>query len=225
MKISWLASACRKFPMLLVMAGLSLPLAAKEMQLDYADQLKPLLKLGEARFDRLEGVFRLRQVKTEHICPGIQASLVNGDNRRALSIAADGRVDVPLESALAEAKASLVLSKPDDAPSCDLSITVQAKPLSGTLFHYLDLLELVDQMQTFFKESPGFFSIFSPTVKGLELHFADDTATLVVHAAAGDERLKATDGKLVLKRDKHWAEENPMVELSREPDAVQPWLD
>jgi len=80
----------------------ALPAAAKEQRLSYAEQLKPLLVLADPQFDRIEGLFLLRQADTGHACPGASISLVDGEQIRQLEIAADGRFDVPIEQGLAD---------------------------------------------------------------------------------------------------------------------------
>ena len=204
----------------------ALPAAAKEQRLSYAEQLKPLLVLADPQFDRIQGLFLLRQADTGHACPGASISLVDGEQIRQLEIAADGRFDVPIEQGLADRGALLWLQKPDSAPPCQLFANMTAKLPAGLEWRYRDLSELGEQMQAFIRGSAGGLSWFAPKMNGLLIRFADDqSARLIIHAASGDMSLQATAGELRLPIDPQLSEENPTVSLSAPALAIDAWLD
>lgn len=204
----------------------ALPAAAKEQRLSYAEQLKPLLGLEDPQFDRLQGLFLLRQADTQHACPGASISLVDGEQILQLKIAADGRLDLPIEQGLVDRGALLWLQKPDSAPPCQFFANITAKLPAGLEWRYRDLSELSEQMQAFLRGSAGGLSWFAPKLNGLLIRFADEhSARLVIHAASGDMTLQATAGELRLPIDQQLSEENPAVSLSAPALAIDAWLD
>ena len=72
----------------------------------------------------------------------------------------------------------------------------------------------------------GLFSAFAPSLRGGLIRFeGNPVAEVVIHAAAGDIRLRSTDGELRLPIDARLADENPVVTLSAPALAVDGWLD
>jgi hypothetical protein len=207
--------------------ALSAPLAAaKEQRLAYAEQLKPLLALADPQFHRMQSLVLLRESNTRHACPGATIRLVDGGTVRPLAIAANGRVDVPIDQALADRGAQLWLQKPDSAPPCELFANVTAKLPAGLEWRYRDLVELRGQLQAFLKRSAGGLSLFAPELRGLLIRFDGDTAArLVIHAAAGDITLRPSGGELRLPIDEKLSRENPAVSLSAPASAIDAWLD
>lgn len=204
----------------------TLPAAAKEQRLSYAGELKLLLALADPQFDQLQSLVLLRQANTRHACPGATIRLVDGERIRQLEIAADGRVDVPIERGLADRGAQLWLQKPDSAPPCQLFANVTAKLPAGLEWRYRDLVELSEQLQAFLKRSAGGLSLFAPELRGLLIRFEEgQAARLIIHAASGDIALQSTDGELRLPIDEQLAEENPAVTLSAPASAIDAWLD
>ena len=204
----------------------ALPAAAKEQRLAYAEELKPLLVLADPQFDRLQSLVLLHEANTRHACPGATIRLVDGGKVRSLAIAADGRVDVPIEQGLADRGAQLWLQKPDSAPPCQLFVNVTAKLPAGLEWRYRDLIELSGQLQAFLKRSAGGLSLFAPELRGLLIRFKQDPAArLTIHAASGDITLKSTAGELRLPIDGKLSAENPAVSLSAPASAIDAWLD
>ena len=209
---------------LLALSALSA--AAKEQRLSYAEELKPLLALVDPQFDRLQSLVLLRQTDTRHACPGATIRLVDGGQIRRLEMAADGRVDVPIETGLAERGAQLWLQKPDSAPPCQLFANVTARLPAGLEWRYRDLVELSGQLQAFIKRSAGGLSLFAPELRGLLIRFEQDPkAQLVIHAAAGAITLRSADGELRLPIDEALSKENPTVSLGAPAVAIDAWLD
>jgi hypothetical protein len=209
---------------LLALSALSA--AAKEQRLSYAGELKPLLALADPQFDRLQGLFLLLQANTRNACPGASISLVDGGQIRRLEIAADGRVDVPIDQGLADRGARLWLQKPDSAPPCQFFANVTAQVPAGREWRYRDLSELNEQMQAFLAHNAGALAWFAPELSGLLIRFEEAaTARLVIHASSGDMTLQATAGELRLPIDSRLSEENPAVSLSAPALAIDPWLD
>lgn len=198
---------------------------AKEQRLAYAQELKPLLALADPQFDRLQSLVLLRQTNTRHACPGTTIRLVDGGQIRHLKIAADGRIDVPIEQELADRGAQLWLQKPDSAPPCQLFANVTARLPAGLQWRYRDLVELSGQLQAFLKRSAGGLSLFAPELRGLLIRFEQDSkARLVIHAASGDITLPSTGGELRLPIDEKLSRENPAVRLSAPASAIDAWL-
>ena len=209
-----------------LLAASALPAAAREQRLAYAEELKPLLALADPRFDRLRSLVLLRQADTRHACPGATVRLVDGERVRPLAMAADGRVDVPIEQGLADRGAQLWLQKPDGAPPCELFANVTARVPAGREWRYRDLSEPGAQLQRFLKRSAGGFSLLAPTLRGLRVRFGDgDAARLVIHAASGDITLQAKAGELRLPIDPQLSEQNPAVSVSAPVLAIDAWLD
>jgi hypothetical protein len=217
-------STGRRAALALLLTSLALSAFGKEMNVDYAKLMKSLLTLDEPRFNRLQGVLRVTESDTRHACPGVSISLLAGGEQRELAIAADGRVDVPVDRALADGGAKLLLKKPDNAPPCALTANVVAKPELRRELSYQELAELVVQMQAFVADIAGGLSMFAPDVEGLVLTFADP-AELTIHAAAGDTVLSSTDGRIELKMSKELAQENPLLSWNRPLVEIQPLLD
>lgn len=200
--------------------------AAKELRLSYAEQMKPLLTLGEPQFDRLRGVFRVCEANTRHACPGASISLVDGEQIRQLEIAADGNVEVPIEQDLADRGAQLLLEKPNNAPNCQIFTNVTAKLPAGREWRYRDLSAFGEQLQAYLEQGAGMLSLFAPKLRGLLIRFeGDNTAQLIIHASSGDITLQSTDGELHLPIDERLAEENPAVSLSAPALAIDGWLE
>jgi hypothetical protein len=209
-----------------LLAFSALTAAAKEQRLAYAEELKPLLLLEDPQFDRMQSLVLLREVDTRHACPGAGISLVDGGQTRNLAIAADGRVDVPIERRLADRGAQLRLQKPDNAPPCQLFVNVTARLPVGLEWRYRDLSELSEQLQGFLERSAGGLSMFAPDLRGLLIRFEQDPAArLVIHASSGEIRLQAVAGELRLPIDEQLSEENPVVSLSAPASAIDAWLD
>jgi hypothetical protein len=183
-----------------------------------------VLTLDQPRFDRLQGVLRLTEKDSWRACPGASIALLADGGQRELAIAADGRVDVRVDRALAEGGAQLLLRKPDDAPPCALSANVVARPELRRELPYQDLAGLVAQMQAFVSAVAGGLSMFAPDVEGLVLTFAEP-AELTIHAAAGDTVLSSADGRIELKMSKELAQENPLVSWNQSVVEIQPLLD
>jgi hypothetical protein len=212
---------------LMCLLALSAPsAAAKEHRLSYAEELKPLLALADPQFDRLQGLFLLCQADTRHACPGASIRLVDGERIRQLEIAADGRVDMPIEQGLADRGAQLWLQKPDSAPQCEIFTNVTAKLPAGLEWRYRDLSEVGRQLQGYLRRSAGGLSLFAPTLRGLLIRFEEDPTTrLVIHASSGEITLQATAGELRLPIDEQLSEENPAVSLSAPVSSIDGWLD
>ena len=209
---------------LLALSALSA--ATKEHRLSYAAELKPLLALGDPQFDRMLGVFRVCEANTRRACPGASISLVDGAQIRQLEIAADGRVEIPIEQGLADRGAQLWLKKPDNAPHCQMFTNVTAKLPAGLEWRYRDLSAFREQLQAYIKQSAGMLSLFAPTLRGLLIRFeADHTAQLIIHASSGEIRLQSTAGELRLPIDERLSRENPAVTLSAPAVAIDGWLD
>ena len=210
------------------LAVLLMPVAmsafGKEMKVEYAEYMKPLLTLDQPRFNRLQGVFSLTEKDTRHACPGASVSLLVGGEQRELAIAADGRVDVPIDRALANGGARILVKKPDNAPPCLLGVNAVPKPELRRELPYQDLAELVAQMQAFVGIVAGGLSMFAPDVEGLALTFAAPTK-LTIHAAAGDIVLSSADGRIELKMSQELAQENPLVSWNRPVVEILPLLD
>ncbi len=199
---------------------------AKDLRLSYSEQMKPLLALGEPQFDRLQGVFLVCEANTRHACPGASISLVDGKQMRRLEIAADGSVEVPIEQALANRGAQLLLKKPDSAPHCQIFTNVTAKLPAGLEWRYRNLSAFSEQLQAYLKQSAGMLAVFAPKLRGVLIRFEkDQTAQLVIHASSGKIRLQSTAGELRLPIDKRLSEENPTVSLSTPALAIDGWLD
>lgn len=214
----------RRAALAILLTPVALSALGKEMKVEYAELLKPVLTLDQPRFNRLQGVLRLTESDTRHACPGASISLLAGGEKRELAIAADGRVDVPIDRALADGGAELLLKKPDNAPKCALSANVVAKPEQRRELPYLDLAELVAQMQAFVATIAGGLSMFAPDVEGLVFTFADQ-AELTIHASAGDTLLSSADGRIELKMSKELAQENPLLSWNRPVVEIHPLLD
>jgi hypothetical protein len=208
----------------LLLASVAASGADKEIKVGYAEQMKPLLMLDHPRFNRLQGVLRVTETDTRHACPGVSISLLAGGERRELSIAADGRVYVPIDRALAEGGAELLLRKPVNAPPCELTANVVAKPEPRGELPYQELAALAAQMQAFVAALAGGLSMFAPDVEGVVLMFADP-AELTIHAAAGDTVLSSADGRIELKIDEELAKENPLLSWNRPVVEIHPLLD
>lgn len=206
--------------------GLSaMSVEAREQRLAYAEELKLLLVLEDPRFDRLQSLVLLRRKDTRHACPGATISLVDGEKVQTLAIAADGRVDVPIDRGLADRGAQLRLQKPDSAPPCQMFVNVTAEVPAGREWRYRELSERGEQLQDFLEHSTGGLSLFAPELRGLLIRFEEGpTARLVIHAAAGDITLPATGGELRLPIDELLAEENPPVSASAPVVAIDAWL-
>jgi hypothetical protein len=217
-------STGRRVALLLLLTAVAMSAFGKEIEVEYAELLKPVLTLDQARFNRLQGVLRVTENDTLHACPGVSISLLAGGERRELAIAADGRVDVPVDRALADGGAKLLLKKPDDAPPCSLSANMVARPELRRELPYRDLAELVAQMQAFVADIAGGLSMFAPDVEGLVFTFADP-AELTIHAAAGDTVLGSAEGRIELKMSKELAQENPLLSWNRPLVEIQPLLD
>jgi hypothetical protein len=208
----------------LLLMSTALSASAKEMEMDYAQLMKPLLALDQPRFSRLQGVVRITEGDTRRACPGASITLLVGGQRRALAIAADGRVDVPVGRALADGGARLLLKKPDNAPPCSLTANVAAKPEARRELPYRELAELVAQMHAFVSDLAGGLSMLAPDVDGLVLTFASP-AELTIHAAAGDIVLRGAEGRIELELDKELARQNPLVSWNRPVVEIQPLTD
>jgi hypothetical protein len=217
-------SSGRRAALLIMLAPVAMSALGKEMEVGYAELLKPLLTLDQPRFDRLQGVLLVTENDTRRACPGSSISLLAGGERRELTMAADGRVDVPVDRALADGGAKLLLKKPDDAPPCSLSANMVAKPEPRRELPYQDLAELVAQMQAFVAEVAGGLSMFAPDVEGLVFTFAGP-AELTIHAAAGDTVLRSADGRIELKMTEELARENPVISWNRPVVEIHPLLD
>ena len=200
------------------------PAAAKEQRVSYAEQMKPVLALADPQVDRVQGVFLLRQANTSRACPGASITLVDGAQSRPLEIAADGRVEVPIEQGLADRGAQLWLRKSDSAPSCEVFTNITGKLPAGREWRYRELSKMRDQMQAALKRSASGLSWFAPTLQGLLLRFEENTAQLVIHAASGEIILQSTAGQLRLPIDARLSEENPIVRLSAPAWAIDGWL-
>ena len=199
---------------------------AKELRVDYADQLKPLLALEEPRFARLQGIFALVEEDSEHACPGASVSLINAKEVRELAVAADGRVDIPIQRALVDSGAELLLKKPDDAPPCQFILAIAARPETRLEMPYAELVALSEQMQAFVESSAGVLSMFGPDVEGLVLKFAPGSnAHLTVNRASGAIELQATDARIELRLDADLRAENPVVRWSEPVLEILPLLD
>ena len=209
---------------LLALSALSA--TAKEQRLSYAEELKPLLSLADPQFERLQSLVLLRQTDIRHACPGATIRLVDDGQIRPLKIAADGRIDVPIEQGLADRGAQLWLHKPDSAPPCQLFANVTAKLPAGLEWRYRDLVVLSEQLQAFLKRSAGGLSLFAPELRGLLIRFEQGPkAGLIIHAASGDITLSSTGGELRLPIDEKLSGENPAVSLSAPASAIDAWLD
>jgi hypothetical protein len=217
-------SSGRQAALLILLASIAMSALGKEVEVEYAELLKPVLRLDQPRFNRLQGVLRVTKNDTWHACPGASISLLVGGEKRELAIAADGRVDVPVDRALADGGAKLLLKKPDNAPPCSLSANVIAKPELRRELPYQDLAGLVAQMQAFVEAIAGGLSMFAPDVEGLVFTFADP-AELTIHAAAGDTVLSSVDGRIELKMSKELAEENPLLSWNRPVVEIHPSID
>lgn len=202
------------------------PVSAKELRLSYAEEMKPLLPLASPRFDRLQGVFLVSEADARRACPGASVRLVDGGQVRTLAMASDGRVEMPIDQALADRGAQLWLAKPDDAPDCRIFTNVTARLPVGQAWRYRDLSIFSAQLQAYLKHGAGLFSAFAPSLRGVLIRFeGNPVAEVVIHAAAGDIRLRSTDGELRLPIDARLADENPVVTLSAPALAVDGWLD
>lgn len=202
------------------------PVSAKELRLSYAEEMRPLLPLASPRFDRLQGVFLVSEAGARRACPGASVRLVDGGQVRTLPMAADGRVEMPIDQALADRGAQLRLAKPDDAPDCSLFTNVTARLPAGQAWRYRDLSAFRDQLQAYLKHGAGLLSAFAPGLRGVVIRFQGDaTAEVVIHAAAGDIRVPSIDGELRLPIDARLSQENPAVTLSAPALAVDGWLD
>jgi hypothetical protein len=200
--------------------------AAKEQRVPYAQELKPLLALADPQFDRMQALVVLSQANSRRACPGASISLVDGGRIRPLEIAADGRVDMPIDQGLADRGAQLWLRKPDAAPPCHLFTNITARLPSGLEWRYRDLGELSKQMERFLGRGAGGLSLFAPKLRGLLIRFADDSAArVVIHASSGEITLQPAAGELRLPIDGHLSEENPAVSLSAPALAIDAWLD
>jgi hypothetical protein len=218
------SSVGRRAALAILLLSIALSASGKEMEVDYAQLMKPLLTLDQPRFNRLQGVLHVTESDTRRACPGASITLLMGGQRRALAIAADGRVDVPVDRALADGGAELLLTKPDDAPPCSLSANMVARPELRRELPYRELAELVAQMQAFVSDLAGGLSMFAPDVDGLVLTFASP-AELTIHAAAGDIVLRSAEGRIELTLSKELARQNPLVSWNRPVVDIQPLTD
>lgn len=209
-----------------LLGSLTAPAAAKERRLSYAEELGPLLLLAEPRFDRLQGELRVCEEHARRACPGAKISLIVGEQVRQLVVAADGRVEIPIERELAERGAQLWLQKPDGAPTCQILANVTAKVPAGLEWRYRDLSAFSEQLQAYLNHGAGALSLFAPRLRGLLIRFeAGHAAHLVIHANAGEIALQSTSGELRLPIDKRLLEENPAVSLSTPALSIDGWLD
>ena len=215
---------CRQAALALLLMPVAMSTFGKELEVEYAEYLKPLLMLDQPRFNRLQGVFSLTEEDTRHACPGASITLLANGEQRELAIAADGRVDVPIDRALADGGARLLLKKPDGAPPCSLTTAATAKPELRSELPYRELAELMAQLQAFVEAIAGGLSMFAPDVEGLAFTFASP-AELTIHAAAGDTVLSSVDGRIELKMSKQLDQENPPLSWNQPVVEILPLLD
>lgn len=201
------------------------PAAAKELQLSYADELKPLLALADPQFDRMQGVFRVTLADASEACPATSIRLVDGERVQRLEMASDGRVDVPIEQGLADRGAQLWLQKPDSAPGCQILTNVTARLPAGREWRYRDLAAFGEQLQAYIKTSAGVISLLAPKLRGLVIRFDEhEPAHLTIRASSGDIVLPSSAGELRLPIDERLSEENPVVSLSAPVLSMDGWL-
>ena len=203
-----------------------LPVAAKELRLSYADELKPLLALADPQFDRMQGVFRVTLANASEACPGASISLVDGEQIQRIEMEDDGRVEMPIEQGLADRGAQLWLQKPDSAPSCQILTNVTAKLPAGREWRYRDLTAFGELLQAFLKRSEGMISLFAPKVRGLVIRFEEEQpAHLIIRALSGEIVLQSSAGELRLPIEERLSEENPVVSFSAPVLSMDGWLD
>lgn len=182
---------------LLLTLVLCWPVSAEVVEVEYKRFYSHVRKLNSEDITGLQFAFGFTHVQSKQLCVINAASIVTPKKTIALDVTPENRFTVPTERVLKLADAKVVIDLVERANLCDLSVQLETKPAYlKDNYTKAELAEIYDQYSAFFNEMGSFLSFMMPSVKGLMVHFPEQTGSQVL--ASGH---KIQQGMLILDDD------------------------
>lgn len=197
---------------LLLVAALSLPCFAGQLELEYSTFYGHLKKIDKEELNALQFSFGFKKAGESALCHINNAKIVTQKVTLPLDINEFKRFTLPTEKALHLAKAVVTLDLTEPANQCDISVQLETKAEHlKTTYTVAELQILAAQYKVFFDDMGGFLSFMMPSSKGIKMLFSAP-----VEGRIGDSSLVIKDNELLLSDD--WlAAQSSDLSLSYKP--------
>lgn len=192
----------------------SLPALAEWRDIPYAEVAKMPLTLAKLDPQKVFTVrLRAKPGKGQAALPAdLRLQLKVGGKVLPVTLAADGRIELPFRQDWADAGAVLQINQPKGRIAVDLGF--DSRVPAGTRMSYAQLTEAAPILEKGISQMAGLMSFMAPGVKGFTLKFANAPQTVMLTLPNGKQQNWRTDaaGRIELPWEPKWAA--GMVELS-----------
>ncbi len=135
-------------------------------------------------------------------------------------VAADGSAQFPVRDVLLEENPPVLTNVADGKLEVRISVRVEAPPEQR--FRYGLMVAMQDEADAILGKQGFLVRMMAPDFEGLRVSFASGTAATATVEAAKPETFTAdADGQVRIPDRKAWRKENPFVQLSAPPLAIQ----
>ena len=159
---------------LLLVAALSLPCFAGQLEVEYSSFYGHLKKIDKEELNALQFSFGFKKAGESALCHINSANIITQKVTLPVEINEFERFTLPTEKALNMAKAVVALDLTEPNNQCDMSVQLETKAeYLKTTYTVAELKILAAQYKAFFADMGGFLSFMMPSTKGLKLLFAE----------------------------------------------------
>lgn len=160
--------------LILLLGWLSFSSIAETLRVDYSRFYSHVRKLNDEDTNALQFAFGFVRVGENRLCGISEAKIITPKQVMPLSVSDENRFTVRTEKALKLADAVVEIELDEPANVCDMSVQLETKPeYLKTNYTHEELTHLLAQYTAFFNEMGSFLSFMMPSVKGLNIQFAD----------------------------------------------------
>jgi len=163
----------------IALAMFSLTTYAETVEVEYKRFYSHVKKLNNEDTNALQFAFGFMHVRTKQLCEITAASIVTQKQTLPIEVTPENRFTVPSEKVLNLADAKVKIELTEASNLCDMSVQLETKPEYLKASYTKDeLMNLHQQYTSFFNEMGSFLSFMMPSVKGLMVHFSQDSLNM-----------------------------------------------
>jgi len=159
---------------LLLVAALSLPCFAGQLELEYSSFYGHLKKIDKEELNALQFSFGFKKAGESVLCHINSANIITQKVTLPVEINEFERFTLPTEKALNMAKGMVSLDITEPNNQCDMSVQLETKAeYLKTTYTVTELRMLAAQYTEFFDDMGGFLSFMMPSSKGIKMLFSE----------------------------------------------------
>ncbi|WP_434360777.1 DUF2987 domain-containing protein [Parasalinivibrio latis] len=197
----------------------AMPVAATEYQFSYNKlfaQLKNNVKEGH---QDVKVAYFMQNPKTGNVCKLNRAWMQKKEHFEEFSIPASQELPLPIDNHLRKVNPDVFVDVDESAGICNMTYQVMTSSVPDELSKAY-VMSLLPQMQTMMSDLGGMFaSWFMPEVKGVVLHFPQNTPAL--ESSLGNT-VRLEDGRAIIDVGK--LADGETIRFDTKPVKITPWI-